>query len=158
MRRLVVALAAAVLASLPGCAAVTCTPAVIVVAENAERPRLQTEPRGLRTDQLGRVKEQRREVIVSEYWVRDPNGRWYPVAGPAWRAVEPGQSLQVCRQARPPLLRVNASVRLLTSSVLHLSPCDTRRVRKRVTTPGFGSGSSVAPGARTGYFRTKGDL
>jgi hypothetical protein len=82
---------------LAGCAGVACTPAVIVVAEKDERLRLQSEPRGLRTDELGRVKEQRREVIVSEYWVRDPDGRWYRVARSAWQGVEAGQSLRVCR-------------------------------------------------------------
>jgi hypothetical protein len=43
------------------------------------------------------VKEQRREVIVSEYWVRDSEGRWYRVGETQWRAVEPGQPMQVCR-------------------------------------------------------------
>jgi hypothetical protein len=96
MRPIAVALAVALLVILDGCAG-ACTPAVIVVAEKDERLRLQSEPRGLRTDERGRVKEQRREVLVSEYWVRDPDGRWYRVAGSAWRGVEPGQSLQVCR-------------------------------------------------------------
>ena len=96
MRPSAVALAVALLAILDGCAAVACTPVVIVVAEKDERLRLRSEPRGLRTDELGRVREQRREVIVSEYWVRDPDGRWYRVDGSAWQAVEPGQSLRVC--------------------------------------------------------------
>jgi len=97
MRPAAVALAVALLVILDGCAGVTCTPVVIVVAEKEERPRLQSEPRGLRTDELGRVTEQRREVIVSEYWVRDPDERWYRVAASAWQGVEPGQSLRVCR-------------------------------------------------------------
>jgi hypothetical protein len=97
MRPTAVALAVALLVVLDGCAGVACTPAIIVVAEKDERLRLQSEPRGLRTDELGRVKEQRREVIVSEYWVRDPDGRWYRVTRSAWQGVELGQSLRVCR-------------------------------------------------------------
>lgn len=97
MRPTAVALAVALLVVLDGCAGVACTPAVIVVAEKDERLRLQSEPRGLRSDELGRVKEQRREVIVSEYWVRDPDGRWYRVARSAWQGVELGQLLRVCR-------------------------------------------------------------
>ena len=72
MRPAAVALAVALLVILDGCAGVTCTPVVIVVAEKDERPRLQSEPRGLRTDELGRVKEQHREVIVSESWSVTP--------------------------------------------------------------------------------------
>ena len=97
MHRSVLAIAMPMIATLDGCAGVACTPTPIVVAEKDERPRLQSEPRGLRTDELGRVKEQRREVTVSEYWVRDRDGRWYRVAESSWRGVQPGQSLEVCR-------------------------------------------------------------
>jgi len=90
-------LSVALLAALDGCAGVACAPATIVVADKDERLRLQSELRGLRTDELGRVKEQRREVIVSEYWVRDRGGQWHRVGESAWRAAEPGQSMQVCR-------------------------------------------------------------
>ena len=89
-------IAATLIAIFGGCAGVACTPATIVVAEKDQRPRLQSEPRGLRTDDLGRVKEQRREVIVPEYWVRDREGRWYRVGEAEWRVAEPGQPLQVC--------------------------------------------------------------
>ena len=87
----------AVIATLDGCAGVACTPTAIVVVTKDERPRLRSEPRGLRTDEFGRVKEQRREVIVPEYWVRDREGRWYRVTESEWRGVEPGQPMQVCR-------------------------------------------------------------
>jgi hypothetical protein len=88
---------AVALAAPGGCADVACTPATIVVADKDERPRLRREPTGLRTNELGRVKAQRRDVIVSEYWVRDESGRWYRVDAEAWRAAQPGQPLVVCR-------------------------------------------------------------
>jgi hypothetical protein len=91
------AIVVAVLATFHGCADVACTPTTIVVAQKDERLLLQSEPRGLRTDELGRVKEQRREVIVPEYWVRDDAGRWYRVAEAEWRGVAIGQLFQVCR-------------------------------------------------------------
>jgi hypothetical protein len=76
---------------------VACTPAAIVVAATDERTLLQSEPRGLRTDELGRVKEQRREVLLPEYWVQDVEGRWYRVSESVWRGAAPGQVVQVCR-------------------------------------------------------------
>jgi hypothetical protein len=97
MRPRPILLGAGLAAALHGCASLSCAPATITVTTKDERPRLQSEPRGLATDELGRVKEQRREVIVSEYWVRDREGHWYRVSEGAWRAVEPGQSMTVCR-------------------------------------------------------------
>lgn len=79
MRRRLIALPVTLAAALHGCASITCAPVTIVVADKDERPRLQSEPRGLRTDELGRLKEQRREVIVPEYWVRTARA-----AGTAW--------------------------------------------------------------------------
>ena len=90
----VIVLAAAVL---NGCASVTCAPITIVVASKDERPQLRSEPRTLRTDELGRLKEERRDGIVSEYWIADREGHWYRVPEAQWRSVEPGQSVQVCR-------------------------------------------------------------
>jgi hypothetical protein len=90
-------LAVLLLATLDGCAAAACTPVTIVVVDKDERARLRQEPRGLRTDELGRVKQVYREVITREYWVRDREGRWYRLGEAAWRAVEPGQPVQVCR-------------------------------------------------------------
>ena len=90
-------LGATLAATLHACARLTCTPATITVAAKDERPRFSGEPRGLTTDELGRVKEQRREVIVSEYWVRDGEGHWHRVSETEWRAVAPGQTMTVCR-------------------------------------------------------------
>ena len=78
MRALYGLVVAVALAALGGCADVACTPATIVVADKDERPRLRSEPTGLRTAELGRVKAQRRDVIVSEYWVRDESGAVVP--------------------------------------------------------------------------------
>jgi len=97
MRRRLIALPVALAAALGGCASLACAPVTIVVADKDERPRLQSEPRGLRTDELGRLKEQRREVIVPEYWVRDREGRWYRVGEAEWRAAEPGHPMTLCR-------------------------------------------------------------
>ena len=80
-----------------GCASVTCAPLTIVVARKDERPQLRSEPRTLRTDELGRLREERRDSIVSEYWIADRGGHWYRVPETQWRSVEPGQSVQVCR-------------------------------------------------------------
>jgi hypothetical protein len=91
------ALVLPLLATLDGCAGVACTASAIVVAATDERTLLQSEPRGLRTDELGRVKEQRREVLVPEYWVQDVEGRWYRVSESVWRGAAPGQVVQVCR-------------------------------------------------------------
>ena len=97
MRRHRAALVLALGIALGGCAGVACDPATIVVARKDERSQLRSEPRGMRTDELGRVSEVRREVIVTDFWVADDEGRWYRVPEPAWRAVAPGQPLQVCR-------------------------------------------------------------
>ena len=97
MRRRLITLPVALTVTLAGCASVACALVTIVVADKDERPRLQSEPRGLRTDELGRLKEQRREVIVPEYWVQDREGRWYRVGEADWRTAEPGQSMALCR-------------------------------------------------------------
>jgi hypothetical protein len=82
---------------LGGCATLACAPVTIVVAGKEERPTLVSQPRGLRTDELGRVKEERRDSIGHEYWVRDGDGHWFRVSNAQWQAAEPGQPLQVCR-------------------------------------------------------------
>lgn len=97
MGRRLIAFSVALAAALAGCASLACAPVTVVVAAKDERLRLQSEPRGLRTDELGRVKEQRREVIVPEYWVRDRQGSWYRVGEAEWRAAEPGQPMTLCR-------------------------------------------------------------
>jgi len=97
MRRRLIALPVALAAALAGCASLACAPVTVVVAAKDERLRLSSEPRGLRTDELGRLKEQRREVIVPEYWVRDREGRWYRVGEADWRTAEPGHPMTLCR-------------------------------------------------------------
>jgi hypothetical protein len=97
MRPLLITGLVAVATALGGCAGLACSPVTIVVTDKDERPRLRSEPRGLRTDELGRVKEERRDVIVPEYWVRDREGRWSRVDEAVWRSAEPGQPLTVCR-------------------------------------------------------------
>jgi hypothetical protein len=97
MRRHPAALVLALGAALGGCAGVACDPVTIVVARKDDRSQLRSEPRGMRTDELGRVSEVRREVIVTDFWVQDGEGRWYRVPEAAWRSAEPGRPLQVCR-------------------------------------------------------------
>jgi hypothetical protein len=82
---------------LGGCATLACRPVTIVVADKEERPTLVSQPLGLRTNELGRVKEERRDSIGHEYWVRDAEGHWSRVSPAEWRAAQPGQPLQVCR-------------------------------------------------------------
>jgi hypothetical protein len=79
------------------CASVPCRPVQVVVDRKEERSRLRSEVRGLRTDPTGRVVEERRDVIVPEFWVRGADGRWYDVGEAEWRAAEPGSTLTVCR-------------------------------------------------------------
>jgi hypothetical protein len=78
---------------LAGCA---CHPATIVADRREERSRLVSEARGVRTDALGRVVEERRERIVHEWWVRDTQGRWHSVDEATYRAAEPGREIGVC--------------------------------------------------------------
>lgn len=97
MRRHRVALVLALGAALGGCAAIACDPVTIVVTRKDDRSQLRSEPRGMRTDEFGRVSEIRREVIVTDFWVQDGEGRWYRVPEADWRAAAPGQPLRVCR-------------------------------------------------------------
>jgi hypothetical protein len=80
-----------------GCAAVTCTPASVVVERKDERKELRSEFRGMRTGPTGAVVEDRRDVIVPQYWVLGRDGRWYQLTESDWRAAEPGQPVSVCR-------------------------------------------------------------
>jgi hypothetical protein len=96
MSRRLVALAAAALALLEGCAGVACTPNAVVVARKENRLRLRSEPRGLRTDAGGRLQDVRRPVIVAEHWVQDTQGRWHRVSEPVWLAAEPGRPIRLC--------------------------------------------------------------
>jgi hypothetical protein len=93
-RVLRLALFPALLATLAGCA---CRAATVVVAAREERTRLEREFRGVRTDELGRVGEVRRDRLVHEWWVRDTEGRWHLVDEPTYRAAAPGREVGVCR-------------------------------------------------------------
>ena len=84
-------------AAVSGCASFACEPATIVVAEKQEWTRLERQFRGLRVNELGRVVEDHREVLVREHWVRAPTGRWYRLSEADWRATEVGEKLEVCR-------------------------------------------------------------
>jgi len=80
-----------------GCASTRCAPVSVVVERTEERPRLRTEVHGVRTDPTGRVLEDRRDVIVPEFWVLGRDGRWYEVSEADWRGAEPGHALSLCR-------------------------------------------------------------
>jgi hypothetical protein len=80
-----------------GCAGVACVPTSVVVERKEERRELRTEVRGMRTGPTGAVIQDRREVIVPEYWMLGRDGRWYQLSEREWRAAEPGQPLSFCR-------------------------------------------------------------
>jgi hypothetical protein len=86
----------ALAALVTGCASTQCAPVSVVVAQKEERSQLRTEVRGMRTSGTGAVVEDRRDVIVHEFWVRGTDGQWYQVGEPQWRAVEPGATLSLC--------------------------------------------------------------
>lgn len=79
------------------CSMPACRPLTIVVAHKEERARLESLPHGIRTTDTGRLEEGRRTEIVRDYWVRAPDGTWYPVTMDRYRAVEVGQPLELCR-------------------------------------------------------------
>ena len=92
-----IALVLAAAVALAGCGALTCTPTTIMVAEKEERTRLMSESRGLRTDPMGRVYEDRREVPVPDYWVKDETNQWYRIGPTEFRTAEVGKPAQVCK-------------------------------------------------------------
>ena len=77
--------------------ALTAPLSVVSMEACAETVTDSTEVHGLRTDSTGRVLEDRREVIVPEFWVLGGDGRWYEVSEADWRAAEPGHALSLCR-------------------------------------------------------------
>jgi hypothetical protein len=84
-----------------GCASAACVPSSVVVDRKEERKEMRSEFRGMRTGPTGTVTDDRREVIVTEYWVRGRDGRWYEVNAGQFAAVEPGQTLSLCRVPSP---------------------------------------------------------
>lgn len=97
MRALRIAALAVVTLAVGGCASLACTPVTIVVRDKEERSVLVSQPRGLRTDELGRVKEERRDAIEHQYWVRDDEGRWSRVSPTDWAGAQIGRPLGICR-------------------------------------------------------------
>src|SRR5688500_1478960 len=59
-----------VAAALAGCASVRCEPLDVIVDAREERTRRVSEPRGVRTDERGRVRQQTRDVLRPSYWIR----------------------------------------------------------------------------------------
>jgi hypothetical protein len=83
--------------ALAACATVRCEPLDIVVDAREERMRVLSEPRGVRTDEFGRVRRDPPVVLVPSYWIRTREGAWHEVSESTWRAAEPGRTLSVCR-------------------------------------------------------------
>lgn len=83
--------------ALVACASVRCEPLHVVVDAREERMRLVGDPHGVRLDEHGRVRHDRRDVLVPSYWIRSREGAWYEVSETVWRAAEPGRVLSVCR-------------------------------------------------------------
>jgi hypothetical protein len=80
-----------------GCAALTCEPAMVLVARKEERPRLEMVHRGFRTNAVGRLEEIRTLEVVREYWVRADDGTWHRVSLEQFQGAEPGAPVEVCR-------------------------------------------------------------
>ena len=88
----------ALVVTLAGCSAFTCTPISIDIASKDQRTRMVSELRGVTNDETGRgVNEIRKEKLVTEYWVADREGRSYLVTEAQWRSAEQGQPVTVCR-------------------------------------------------------------
>ena len=79
------------------CAAFTCRPLSLTVAEKEERSRLDMVPRGMQTTGSGRLEVLRTPEIVRDYWVRAEDGTWYPVPLDKFQAAEVGRPLELCR-------------------------------------------------------------
>lgn len=84
-------------AALAGCASVRCEPIAVVVDAREERMRVVSEARGVRTDELGRVRQSTPVVLAPSYWIRTREGAWHEVSETVWRAAVPGRTLSVCR-------------------------------------------------------------
>jgi hypothetical protein len=89
---LLVAVALGACATGSPCASIT-----IVVAEKDQRTRWRLEPYGLQTSETGYVRQRYREVLATEYWLRDAGGRWHRVSDATWQAAEVGRPAEVCR-------------------------------------------------------------
>ena len=94
----VLRVACCVLAGLvAGCSLATCESVPVTVAQKEERERLEMVSRGLRTSPTGTVEELRVPEVVREYWVRGQDGTWYRILADRFRAMEVGDSVELCR-------------------------------------------------------------
>jgi hypothetical protein len=84
-------------AALAACASARCERFEVVVDAREERTRLVNEPRGIRIDERGRLRNDPPIVLVPSYWIRSREGAWYEVSESVWRAAEPGRALSGCR-------------------------------------------------------------
>jgi hypothetical protein len=82
---------------LGGCAAMTCQPVTLLVAQKQERTRIDQSVRGLETTGAGKLEEARRFAVVPDYWVRAEDGSWHHVSAEEFRAAVVGEPLKVCR-------------------------------------------------------------
>ena len=79
------------------CSVLTCEPVPVIVTQKEERERLEMVARGVGTSPTGNVEEIRVPEVVREYWVRGQDGKWYRVSADRFRAVEVGESVDLCR-------------------------------------------------------------
>ena len=84
-------------ALLTACGTVTCQPLPVTVAQKEERSRLEMVPTGGFSSSTGRLEEVRVPKAVRDYWVRGQDGTWYPISLERYRAVEVGDTVELCR-------------------------------------------------------------
>jgi hypothetical protein len=83
---------------LSGCAAVTCQPATVVVADKEERARVETVDVGrYETTASGRLEPVVAPRIVREQWIRADTGQWHRIDPAAFAAANVGDVVTVCR-------------------------------------------------------------
>ncbi len=84
--------------SVAGCAALTCQPVSVPVAQKEERARVANVSQGLyRTTETGRLEPVATPGIVREYWVRSERGEWYRITDEQFKTAEVGSSIELCR-------------------------------------------------------------
>jgi hypothetical protein len=69
----------------------------MVVAAKERRPRLVPQPGGLTTSPTGYVRETYRETSITEFWLKDAQGKWTQVSQATWDTAEIGKPVEVCR-------------------------------------------------------------
>lgn len=97
-RRCVLGAAGGLLVALvSACSSLTCQPVQVTVAQKDERSRLDMVSHGTFSSETGQLKEVRVPEVVREYWVRAQDGTWYRVSAERFRAIEVGDSVELCR-------------------------------------------------------------